>query len=101
MSKVTQSAAPVALDVEKRARVFAALSDPTRVRMADLLACRNEMSGTEIAGELGISLALFCHHSSKMAEAGLLIRRKAGQTTYYALNCTGLSQSVAPLLCNS
>lgn len=101
MSKAATAPAPMELDVEKRAKIFAALSDPTRVRMADLLACRNEMSGTEIAGELGISLALFCHHSSKMADAGLLIRRKAGQTTYYALNCTGLSQSVAPLLGNS
>ncbi|MDF2439020.1 MAG: hypothetical protein JWN98_4 [Abditibacteriota bacterium] len=90
-----------AMEVQSRAKVFAALSDPTRVRLADLLACRAEMSGTEIAGELRISLALFCHHSSKMAEAGLLARRKEGQTTYYALNRDALSQSVEPLLCTS
>jgi len=88
-----------AIDSEGRAKVFAALSDPTRVRLADLLASRGELSGTALAGELGISLALFCHHSSKMAEAGLLVRRKEGQTTYYAINCEILTQSVAPLLC--
>lgn len=89
------------MDDEKRAKVFAALSDPTRVRLAGLLACRSERSGTDLAGELGVSLALFCHHSSKMAEAGLITRRKEGQTTYYALNRNALSQSVAPLLCDS
>ncbi len=89
-----------AIDSEQRAKVFAALSDPTRVRLADLLACRDELSGTELAGQLGISLALFCHHSSKMSEAGLLSRRKEGQTTYYSLNRAILSQSVEPLLCN-
>ena len=106
----TETAKPIAannalannvLDTEKRARIFDALSDPTRVRLADLLACRLELSGTELAGELGISLALFCHHSSRMAEAGLLVRRKEGQTTYYSLNRAVLSQSVAPLLCDS
>src|SRR5688572_29275000 len=82
----TATIKPAALGSEQRAKVFAALSDPTRVRLADLLACSDELSGTRLADELGISLALFCHHSSKMAEAGLLTRRKEGQTTYYSLN---------------
>jgi ArsR family transcriptional regulator len=96
-----KGATPLAMDDERRAKVFAALSDPTRVRLADLLACRSERSGTELAGELNISLALFCHHSGKMAEAGLIARRKEGQTTFYALNRDALSQSVAPLLCST
>ena len=87
------------LNSEKRARVFAALSDPTRVRLADLLSCHDELSGTGLAEELKISLALFCHHTSKMTEAGLLTRRKEGQTTYYSLNREVLAQSVDPLLC--
>ncbi len=65
------------MNSERRAKVFAALCDPTRVRLADLLACRGELSGTELAGELGISLALFSHHAGKMAEAGLLAGRSA------------------------
>ena len=88
------------LNSEKRARVFAALSDPTRVRLAGLLACHDELSGTELAELLNISLALFCHHTSKMTEAGLLTRRKEGQTTYYSLNREALAQSVDPLLCD-
>src|SRR5688500_15962358 len=42
---------------EQRAKVFAALSDPTRVRLAQLLARQEELTGTELAEELDISLA--------------------------------------------
>lgn len=73
-------------DGEKRAKIFAALSDPTRLRIVELLSCCSEMSGSEIAHQLGISLALFCHHSKTLAEAGLIHARKEGQTKYNSLN---------------
>lgn len=68
------------------AKIFAALSDPTRLRIVELLANAKELSGTEIATQLEISLALFCHHSKILVEAGLLQTRKAGQTKYNSLN---------------
>jgi DNA-binding transcriptional ArsR family regulator len=64
---------------------FAALSDPTRLRFVELLASCDEMSGSEIADKLGISLALYCHHSKLLAEVGL-IKTKRGQTKYNSLN---------------
>lgn len=70
----------------RRAKIFAALSDPTRLRIVELLASAKELSGTEIAGKLNISLALFCHHSKTLTEAGLLQTRKEGQTKYNSLN---------------
>ncbi len=73
-------------DTELRAKIFAALSDPTRLRVVELLAESGEMSGSEIANRLGISLALFCHHSKTLCEAGLLQTRKEGQTKYNSLN---------------
>lgn len=73
-------------DIEQRARIFAALSDPTRLRVVELLAQQGELSGSEIAAQVGISLALFCHHSKTLAEAGLLFIRKEGQTKYNSLN---------------
>jgi len=69
-----------------RAKIFAALSDPTRLRIVQLLASREELSGTDIANALGISLALFCHHSRTLVEAGLIQTRKDGQTKYNSLN---------------
>ncbi len=71
---------------EQRTKIFSALSDPTRLRIVELLAEHDEMSGSEIAGRLEISLALFCHHSRTLSEAGLIHARKDGQTKYHSLN---------------
>ncbi|MEB3178537.1 MAG: metalloregulator ArsR/SmtB family transcription factor [Nostocaceae cyanobacterium] len=73
-------------ECERRAKIFAALSDPTRLRMVELLNNGDEMSGREIANHLAISLALFCHHSKILVEAGLIQTRKEGQTKYNSLN---------------
>jgi len=73
-------------DTEQRAKIFAALSDPTRLRIVEMLVKTEELSGSEIATHLGISLALFCHHSKLLAEAGVIQTRKEGQTKYHALN---------------
>lgn len=74
------------MDIDQRARVFAALSDPTRLRIVELLDQHEEASGSEIATALGISLALFCHHNKILAEAGIIQIRKEGQSKYSSLN---------------
>jgi DNA-binding transcriptional ArsR family regulator len=76
--------APIA--TEQRAKIFAALSDPTRLRMVELLAQQRELSGSEIANQLGISLALYCHHSKALTDVGLVRIRRDGQTRYNSLN---------------
>ncbi|WP_253188496.1 metalloregulator ArsR/SmtB family transcription factor [Leptolyngbya sp. 'hensonii'] len=73
-------------DTEQRAKIFAALADPTRLRMVELLNRQSEVSGSDLAHQLGISLALFCHHSKILAEAGVIQVRKEGQTKYNSLN---------------
>lgn len=73
-------------DSDRRAKIFAALADPTRLQIVELLANCQEMSGSEIANRLEISLALFCHHSKTLCEARLIKARRAGQTKYHSLN---------------
>jgi len=73
-------------DSEWRTRIFAALSDPTRLRIVELLALHDEMSSSEIAEQLGVSLALYCHHSKLLTEVGLIKKRKEGQVKYSSLN---------------
>lgn len=63
-----------------------------------MLASGEEMSGSEIANYLGISLALFCHHSKTLAEAGLIQIRKEGQTKYNSLNRELLFDCFASLM---
>ncbi len=74
------------LSDEQQAKIFAALSDPTRLKVVELLAKCNEMSGMEMSEKLGISLALFCHHSKILVEAGLVQKRKQGVLKYHSLN---------------
>ena len=72
--------------LEQRAKIFAALSDPTRLRIVELLVEHTEMSGSDLADRLSISLALFCHHSKILIDCGLVQARKEGQTKYSSLN---------------
>lgn len=81
--------------VEERALVFKAMGDPTRVRIIELLRAQTaEITGTEIAGHVGVSLALLCHHSSVLVEAGLVAKRKEGQTSYWTLNREALASAL-------
>jgi DNA-binding transcriptional ArsR family regulator len=70
------------LDLEARARVFAALSDPTRLRLVELLSSEEELCGTHIAQRAGISMALLSHHWKVLADAGVVVRERRGQRQY-------------------
>lgn len=84
--------------VEERALVFKAIGDPTRVRIIELLRGQSdEITGTEIAEQVGVSLALLCHHSSVLIEAGLVNKRKEGQTSYWTLNRDALAAALGSL----
>jgi len=84
--------------VEDRALVFKSISDPTRVRIIELLRAQTEeVTGTEIADSVGVSLALLCHHSSVLVEAGLVTKRKEGQTSYWTLNRDALAAALGSL----
>ena len=74
------------ISTEERAKVFKALSDPTRLRIIEMLADCDQMCGSEIAENLGISLALLCHHWRTLEHAGLVTKTKEGQTASISLN---------------
>ncbi len=93
-----QANVTTAQSVEERALVFKAIGDPTRVRIIELLRAQtDEITGTEIAEHVGVSLALLCHHSSVLVDAGLVIKRKEGQTSYWALNREALASALGSL----
>ena len=74
------------LESEQQAKIFSAIADPVRLRFVRELVEQGERSGTAIADKLGISLALLCHHSRILVEAGVVAKRKEGQTAYYSAN---------------
>lgn len=67
------------MSAEERAKVFKALSDPTRIDMVDALAKHGPLCGTELAERLGISLSLVSHHWDVLVEAGLIRKKREGQ----------------------
>jgi len=54
--------------------------------MVEMLSDCDEMCGSEIAENLGISLALLCHHWKTLEHAGVIVKRKKGQTASISLN---------------
>jgi DNA-binding transcriptional ArsR family regulator len=70
------------MSIEMRARVFAALSDPTRLRLVEILGSEEELCGTQIAHRAGISIALLSHHWKVLSEAGVVTRERRGQRQF-------------------
>lgn len=62
-----------------RARAYAALGDPSRLAIIDLLAHADLASG-ELGGQLGIPTNLTTHHLRVLEEAGLIERRRSEGT---------------------
>jgi ArsR family transcriptional regulator len=83
------------LTTEERAKVFKALSDPSRVGIIDILAKQGPLNGTEIAERLGISLALVCHHWDVLADAGIVQKDRVGQCQYCSLDLSVIARATS------
>ncbi len=65
--------------------VFAALADPTRRRLLELLAAGDRSAG-ELAAEFAISRPGVSRHLRVLREAGLVRTRGAGQRRLYSVD---------------
>lgn len=63
-------------DLHSRAAQHAALAEPLRLRIADLLTL-SDLSSSELRTQLGIRSNLLAHHLSVLEEAGLVQRRQS------------------------
>jgi DNA-binding transcriptional ArsR family regulator len=76
-----------AISAQQQAAVFKALGEPRRLRIVNFLRKQDEeATGSEVARHAGISLALLCHHTDALVEAGIVVKRKEGQTCYFRLD---------------
>jgi ubiquinone/menaquinone biosynthesis C-methylase UbiE len=80
--------------VTKIREIFAALADPTRLRIVSLLRAM-ELSVGEIAQALGQSQPRVSRHVKILADAGIAERRKEGSWVFLGL---GEAKRIAPLL---
>jgi ArsR family transcriptional regulator len=67
------------------ARRFHALSDPTRLRILDVLRRRREVSVGDLAMELGATQQNVSKHLAALREEGFLARRKEGTSSIYRI----------------
>ena len=72
-------------------QAFAALGDPTRQRIVEMLAAR-ELSSGEIARRFDMTAPAVSQHLKLLREAGLIQVRRDAQRRIYALDPTGLEE---------
>jgi len=74
------------------ARLFKALSDPSRVRIVNVLATSEEpVCVCELVEPLGLTQPTVSHHLKKLTDAGLLVREQRGVWAYYSLDQDALA----------
>ncbi|CAI9410933.1 ArsR/SmtB family transcription factor [Nocardioides sp. T2.26MG-1] len=83
-SPLTQGALEVD-EAERLARVFKALSDPTRVRLLSMIAARpgEEACVCDLIEPVGLSQPTVSHHMKQLVDAGLVTREQRGRWAYY------------------
>ena len=64
------------LTLETRAALHAALAEPTRLRIVDLLQL-GDASPAAMQHDLGISSNLLAHHLAQLAEVGVIARHRS------------------------
>jgi DNA-binding transcriptional ArsR family regulator len=65
--------------------VFAALADPTRRRVLDLIAERGEGTATTVAGELPVSRPAVVKHLAVLDRAGLVESHRRGREVLFTV----------------
>jgi DNA-binding transcriptional ArsR family regulator len=75
--------------------VFAALSDPTRRRVLELIGERGEASASQLAGGLPVSRQAVQKHLVNLSDAGLVADRRAGREVLYRLTPAPMSEAMS------
>ena len=65
--------------------VLAALADPTRRRVLDVIVARGEATATAVASELPVSRQAVVKHLAILDRAGLVTARRLGREVRYAV----------------
>ena len=72
-------------DAAELAGVFAALSDPVRLRLLSIVAAEGEVCSCNLEEPLGKSQPTISHHTRVLAEAGLIEGEKRGRWIWWHL----------------
>lgn len=70
--------------IEQVAKFFSLLGEPTRIRIMRSL-CDGEKCVADVVTESGSTQSNISRHLSLMHQAGMLVRKKAGNQIFYAI----------------
>jgi ArsR family transcriptional regulator len=74
-------------EAEATARLFAALADPHRVKIVNLLATsRESVCVCNLVRPLELAQPTVSHHMKRLVDAGLLEREQRGKWAFFSLN---------------
>lgn len=79
-------------EAEDLARVLAALADPVRLRLLSLVAARGEVCSCDLEQPLARSQPTVSHHTTVLAEAGLLVGERRGRWTWWKVQPQRLAE---------
>ncbi len=77
-------------------QTFSALSDPNRRHIISLLK-KSELTVSEIAKSLNITMATLSHHLDILRRANLVSSRRAGRNIFYSLNLSVAEELIAEI----
>lgn len=81
-------------DTQTMAKVFKALSDDTRMKIAYSLAQEEELCVCDVANIIGSTMATASHHLRLLRNLGLAKYRKKGKLVFYSLDDEHVKQLV-------
>ncbi|MGH9294742.1 MAG: ArsR/SmtB family transcription factor [Acidimicrobiales bacterium] len=84
-------------EAARLAQVFAALSDPVRLRLVSLVAAGGEVCSCELEAPLGRSQPTISHHTKVLSEVGILVGERRGRWTWWRVDGGGLAAARAAL----
>lgn len=86
------------IDIKHAVKVYKALGEPTRMKIALLLQEKKNLCCSEIALKLEVTAgSTLSHHLKQLTECGLLEEQKMGTYVYMSLN-RELAKKYAPYL---
>lgn len=70
-------------DAVELARLFAALSDPVRLRLLSIVASEGEVCSCNLEAPLSKSQPTISHHTRVLADVGLIVGERRGRWTWW------------------
>jgi ArsR family transcriptional regulator len=78
---------------EGNAKIIKALSDPSRLKIIDILSC-GELCACDILQHFDFTQPTLSHHMKVLMDCGLVDCRKEGLWSYYSLNITNCNKLI-------